>query len=434
LPLVVPLQPPLEAAMAYLRRDVRTGHWCVGFRYHGQEFHRSCRTNRKPIALRIQATVEETIDMLESGRLIMPETVDPAFWILSGGKANGKKKERKQRIQFGPLCDAYTIDQRQKAESTRYAEGIHISHLKRLLGVKTQICRIDLQKLKRYSEKRSFEKYRGKAISSATIRKELTTFRQIWVWAQRHGHVDTGCPLLGPGRGWELKLPKPVEHTKFQTWAQIERRINRGGLTPAEIRDLWAGLYLDEDQIGELLAFVKKQAPYPFIYPMYAFAAYTGARRSEVLRSRVDDIEFDMDQVMIRERKRRQHLAESCRFVPLHPRLRSILREWFELHPDGQYTIVCSAQMPRRKPTDGPRRLTMSQATHHFKHTLRSSKWNVIGGFHVLRHSFGSNLVRSGKVPSDVVARWMGHTTEEMKQLYQHLFPQDGLAQISVLR
>ena len=28
-------------------------------------------------------------------------------------------------------------------------------------------------------------------------------------------------------------------------------------------------------------------------------------------------------------------------------------------------------------------------------------------------------------VPMNVIAKWMGHTTEEMMQLYQHLFPQD---------
>jgi len=54
-------------------------------------------------------------------------------------------------------------------------------------------------------------------------------------------------------------------------------------------------------------------------------------------------------------------------------------------------------------------------------------------GFHVLRHSFGLNLARSGKISSDVIAKWMGHTTEEMKELYQHLFQQDGVEQIKVL-
>ena len=89
--------------------------------------------------------------------------------------------------------------------------------------------------------------------------------------------------------------------------------------------------------------------------------------------------------------------------------------------------------MPYRKPLTEFRGLTESQGTDHFKRTLRDSKWSVVAGFHVLRHSFGSNLIRTGKVSSDVVARWMGHTTMEMRELYQHLFPQDGLGYISVL-
>jgi integrase len=219
---------------------------------------------------------------------------------------------------------------------------------------------------------------------------------------------------------------------KFQTWQQIERRIARGGLCDAEANELWTGLYLDETQVIELLSFVKERACHPFVFAMFAFTAYTGARRSEVLRSRIDDVDFESNQIMIRERKRRKHLAASCRFVPLHPRLRSVLEDWFAVHPGGQFTIACCHT--RGKRATAARQLTPYQATHYFKHTLFKSKWKVVGGFHTLRHSFGSNLVRCGTVSPHVVAQWMGHTTEEMKQLYQHLFPQDGVAQISVLQ
>ena len=78
--------------MAYLRRDRRSGKWCVGFRYNGQEYHRSCRTDQKSVARRIHVTVEETIDLLETGRLVAPENVDIAYWIFTWGKANGKLK------------------------------------------------------------------------------------------------------------------------------------------------------------------------------------------------------------------------------------------------------------------------------------------------------------------------------------------------------
>ena len=194
-------------------------------------------------------------------------------------------------------------------------------------------------------------------------------------------------------------------------------------------------LYLDWSQVLELLNHVQQNAQHAFIYPMFAFAAYTGARRSEILRSRIDDIDFESDEVLIRECKRRKDKSASTRTVPLHPKLKSILADWFQPdhHPGGQFTIAAPAEMPRRKPASGPQPLTWSQGTHHFKQTLKESKWQVVRGFHVFRHSFGSNLARSGKVSRDVIGKWMGHTTEEMKEHYQHLFPQDGASQISVL-
>ena len=52
---------------------------------------------------------------------------------------------------------------------------------------------------------------------------------------------------------------------------------------------------------------------------MFMFAAYTGARRSEICRSQIDDFDFDQKQVLIRERKRRKHLSGQrvlCRCIP----------------------------------------------------------------------------------------------------------------------
>jgi len=152
-----------------------------------------------------------------------------------------------------------------------------------------------------------------------------------------------------------------------------------------------------------------------------------------VLRSQIDDFDFDANQVLIRERKRKKDKKQTTRLVPLHPKLRSIMKVWFESHPGGPYTIQCPKEMPPRKPLSELTGLTVNQAHRHFEMTLHGSKWTVVTGFHVLRHSFGSNLIRSGKVPSDVVAKWMGHSTMEMRELYQHIFPQDGLGHISVL-
>ena len=332
------------------------------------------------------------------------------------------------------MCKAYLADQIGKAKNTVDCEEIHIRHLKRLLGESTQLLGITLATVQGYINTRTKTKYNGKLLSGRTIRKELATFRQIWDWAKKRQYVSAECPLYDAGRRWAVTLPKPAEKEKFQTWEQVRRRIARRGLSPQQEKELWDSLFLDEDQIGELLKYVEEHASYPFIHPMFVFAAYTGARRGEIRRSHIDDFDFESGQVKVRERKRRKDMAESFRFVPLHPKLAEVMQEWFKAHPGGTYTITGPLRMRGRKEKAGFLEMTPHEAQHHFKHTLRESKWKVLRGFHVLRHSFASNLARSGKVPRDTIAKWMGHTTEEMKDLYRHLFPQDGQSQINVLK
>ena len=369
--------------MATLRHDRRTGNWQVRFYWNGEQQERSCRTKTRSKALRTLASIEDTLDLLKSGRISIPDGVEPIVWIASGGKLEQKPKEngKPKDKRFGTVCDTYFKEQQDegaKAATTRAAEQTHIGHLKRLIGRSKSIEAINLDVLKRYRSRRQKEKYRGNLITEA-LRRELATFRLIWIWAQDNEYVSDPCPLLRPNGRWRIHLPKPSEHIKFQSWQQIERRIKRGGLTDDEVGELWNSPYLDWPQVQELLEHVRQHAEHGFIYPMFAFAAYSGARRSEILRSQIDDIDFESDRVMIRERKRRKNKSASTRHVPLHPRLRSILAEWFQTghHPGGQFTIATPADMSRRarQPAQGSRKSRdQSGATSFCRTALEHSR------------------------------------------------------------
>ena len=72
-----------------------------------------------------------------------------------------------------------------------------------------------------------------------------------------------------------------------------------------------------------------------------------------------------------------------------------------------------------------PGPLTASQAQHHFRRAVANSKWQVLKGWHLLRHSFCSNCARRG-VPDTIIDAWMGHRgDEQIKKRYRHLFPSD---------
>ncbi|HRX83325.1 MAG TPA: tyrosine-type recombinase/integrase, partial [Pirellulaceae bacterium] len=181
----------------------------------------------------------------------------------------------------------------------------------------------------------------------------------------------------------------------------------------------------DDKEVKGVLEYVQTVAEHPFIYPMFVFAAHTGARRSEICRSLIDDFDFDAGVVTIRERKRRKDLAATTRQVPLNDKLREVMNEWFAVHPGGQYTITLPLLMPmRRTARKESGQMSRYEASHHFKQTLVDSKWDKVRGFHVLRHSFGAICTRA-QIPMNVIAAWMGHSTEEMKEHYQHILPQD---------
>src|SRR3712207_7642316 len=57
--------------------------------------------------------------------------------------------------------------------------------------------------------------------------------------------------------------------------------------------------------------------------------------------------------------------------------------------------------------------LTKDEAHDHFKRTFAGSKWGVLRGWHVLRHSFISACASKG-VDQRLIDEWVGHTTEEI--------------------
>jgi integrase len=183
---------------------------------------------------------------------------------------------------------------------------------------------------------------------------------------------------------------------------------------------------------------------------MFCFAAHTGARRSEILRAEVRDVDFDGMTVEVRERKRVRG-KRSARRVPLTGHLAAVLKDYLRGHPGGPYLFYNAGAVARRKtrsPTTGhkgdktrastaagraatvgarapspPGPITKSEATDHFKRTLRGSKWEVVKGWHVLRHSFISNCV-ARRVDQRYIDRWCGHTTN-IRDRYIHLIPSD---------
>jgi integrase len=277
----------------------------------------------------------------------------------------------------------------------------------RVLGSQFDVRNLSQESLQNYISARQKERTnRGTTVSPTTIRKEMATLSAVWSWAP-----DSYKLNAFPNKK-RLRYAKTTEKPPFQTWTEIETQIARGGLSEEQEAELWDCLFLSLDEMSELSRHVHETAIQPFIYPMVVTAAHTGARRSELVRSRVAD--FQDETLIIREAKRVKG-KRSTRRVPVSTPLSKVLHKWLQNHPGGQF-MFCQDK------ANGPTPLTRNQAHDHFKRTLSGSKWGILRGWHVLRHSFVSNCALKG-LDQRIIDSFVGHNTDEMRRRYTHLFP-----------
>ena len=389
--------------------------------------------------------VEYLLLRLRQGLIERPASVDIVEFVLHDGKPPARRTTPRPAaaVRSGTLAELrdrfLSTHAGAHEKNTLYTAAIHFKHLVATLGEDYRIPELSQTDLQKHVERRS-----AQGIAPVTIRKEIHGLRAAWNWGRRSGLVADEWP----GKG--LVYHKTSEKPPFQTRAEIEREIARGDLTDEQKDELWGALYLTFAELPSFLRYVDQAARHPWIYPMICMAAHTGARRSELLRARVGDIDF-LGQVVTFREKKRERGRQTTRRVPLSPFLAGVLKDWMAIHPGGSY-LFCQAGIVVRsrkrsrttghsngkaRPTTlkgrladvrereepGILPLTEGVAADHFARTLRGSEWEVVPGWHALRHGFASICASRG-IDQRLINAWMGHQTDEQQKRYQHLFPQ----------
>lgn len=268
--------------MAWLEQNP-TGLYHIGFRYGGLKFKKSLRTRDARTANACVHRVDENIRLLESGRLDIPDDADLGAFLLSDGKLNGVREATpKRRLRtLRQFSDAFisSIPEGSLELSTIRGMETHLKHLRRVMGASFALPAVKLEDLQQYIDRRGRDKgVRGRDLSSATIKKEITTLRTLWNWANDSGHVSGRLPLKG------LRYPKANEKPPFQTLAEIERRILSGSLTQDEKDEMWSALFLTTAEIDELLEHIHATASHGFLYGLLMSIAKWWNGRHATLR------------------------------------------------------------------------------------------------------------------------------------------------------
>ncbi|MEO8496321.1 MAG: hypothetical protein ABI614_14730, partial [Planctomycetota bacterium] len=137
--------------MASIRQDKRTGRYLILFRYSGRQFQRGLKTTSRKAADAARARVDETIRLLERGRLEIPDDADPATFIHLDGTQTKKPATRKQ-LTLGELLQTYDEGriERVKEDTTITTERIHLKHLRKYLPLRNAAQSITTGDVQRY--------------------------------------------------------------------------------------------------------------------------------------------------------------------------------------------------------------------------------------------------------------------------------------------
>ena len=393
----------------------------IVFRHEGIKYARSLATKDETAARSSLVRLEDNLHRVSIGTLAAPPGTDLVDFLLADTRAPKKKTEKVSRepstVTLAALFAEYfsKLPDGNLEDNTIKTMKLHLVLLERHFEKSYLIDGITVNDLQGYIEKRSKDPGRnGRKVTPVTIKKAIITLRTVWNWGRQHGLISKPFPSKG------LRYPKGNEKSPFMTFAEIEKRCETA--TDAEKADLWECAFLTVGEIDDLLKFVKENARHPFLYPMFVFAAHTGARRSEMIRSKLTDLDFARSLITIHERKK-SHDKRTTRQVPMSPLLREVLKEWVSVHPGGQHTFTPGTHVFRsKKDRSQCIPLTSHEAHHYFRNIFAGSKWAKLHGWHVFRHSFCSNAAAKA-IDQRIINAWVGHMSDDMVRRYRHLLP-----------
>lgn len=222
----------------------KDGIFHVRFRFHGKEYKKSLKTHDQAAAEAACHVIELTIHRLHTGQTQVPPKVDPGDFIVSGGALLKPIEPPAPRVilpSTRQLADEYGKSVKNLlAPSYHYSQAMHLRHLVRHLGDRADapVDQIGFRDLDQYLKARLAVRHPN------TAERERITLLQFFKWAVQQKYLlESPAAGLAPIKGGEDRPP-------FRTIAEISRIIERGGLSDAEVLDLWECLYLSPAEIA----------------------------------------------------------------------------------------------------------------------------------------------------------------------------------------
>lgn len=195
-------------------------------------------------------------------------------------------------------------------------------------------------------------------------------------------------------------------------WNYIKSNPLKSIQQPKQVSKL--PLFISEVELQKILKNVLK----PSIFNMIILSYDSGLRLGEVVNLKWSDLDLQQKIIKVSNKLDFQTKSKKDRIIPLTDRLYklflSIAPNVFTIKENDSFIFLAKNKV----------RFNLDFVSKSFKRAVKDSNVNQAYTYHILRHSFASNLVQRG-VSLYVVSKLLGHSDLRTSQIYSHLQPKN---------
>jgi len=150
--------------------------------------------------------------------------------------------------------------------------------------------------------------------------------------------------------------------------------------------------------------------------PMINTFYYCGLRAKEAVNLTWGDVNMKAGYIRVLNKKGSNTKSGKDRTIPIRKELKPILKKWHKFlgKPKDGYVFPSATGMNRFQ------KMNPGAVSRSFKKFVRKAKLPESITLHGLRHTCGTELLRKG-VPINQVSSFLGHSSVEVTQIYEHL-------------
>ena len=399
--------------MASLKKRGRS--YSVQFYWEGRQRIYPLRMESEDVAERYRAKVEAAVNGLKRGRYpvasrLLSEGYD-IIDVLFPNQKTAHLLDSKAAVDDGnpltlsELQGAY-LNHLQDAESDGHFRRIKSKFRHLVDHNDRRMVHVDSDFLDEYVKSR-----RKSKAGPQTIKNEITAIRAMMKWAVQTNRLDE-LPLE------KFPTVKVDEGDPFLFKRDIEAKIESGEMTPKKARELGKRMVLEPDDIDRLVSLAKRKAP-NLSLPLMLVAA-TGIRRSELVRLHRIDFDPQLARLTVHSGQGSKKKRRTTRTIDIHDAVLPTLQEHFRSLPKKTGWLLPvfepTIKRNRERPDEDCRADRAGRLIADF---LDGTEFELLGGWHALRHSFITICVWKG-MTFDQLSQWSGHIDPETQRRYTH--------------